>query len=74
MSLYQLSETGTEEHGLTRTFVNVTPCAVPTGAYSVSVFTTFSKAKQPGEPQVKLRLHIENQEALHKLADFLKTQ
>lgn len=74
MSLYTLSEVGTEEHGLTRTFVNVTPCANPTGSYSVSVFTTFSKAKQPGEPQVKLRLLIQNQAELHKLADFLKTQ
>jgi hypothetical protein len=67
---FVLADVGNDCIGQTKTFVTV-ESSHPVGSFSLSVSTTYSKAKDPAAHQTRLQLHIESADKLLQLAKFL---
>jgi hypothetical protein len=69
---FLLADVGNSDIGRTKTYVTVSENETPIGSFTVSVSTTYSKAKDPDNHMTKIKLHIDNKDTLMKLGAFLQ--
>lgn len=74
MKRYLISDSGNDRIGQTKTFATVLDNVSPVGSLTLTLSTTYSKARDPVAHQVKQTLHFQTADDLSRFAQFLLVQ